>query len=401
MYEPGRHGDDVFFVMEYVNGVNAHHFAQQDPAPSWEQLVDVYRGAGRGLAAAHDAGIVHGDFKPSNVLLDEHRWPRVADFGLAQVMIDNAPDDEQEQLRHRAGTLPYMAPEVLRGQAGDTRADQWSFCVSLWESLDDALPFIGWSTAELLDDIERDQPVAMNPDVPEAVRAVLRIGLAQDPDDRYPSMYALVEALDRLRQPSGVDTPSSPRRGVFLGAMVLACGLGLGGGILVSGVPNQVVEAGGAVIQASTASVEPIGTSLESNEVLERDGETLAEISDNNDARATVEQVIAYIELGRIREASAAWEQEFDIREVRDEPRANDAHRIAEAFLASAIALKNQGNINWRFAAWESTRWAARIGTLLRQEQGTKGRDPEDHALWRADADRINEAAQALLTSED
>ncbi|WP_106088402.1 protein kinase [Enhygromyxa salina] len=94
-------------------------------------------------------------------------WPRVADFGLAQVVIDHAPDDEQEGLRHRAGTLPYMAPEVLRGQAGGARADQWSFCVSLWESLEDALPFEGWTSRKLLEAIEREQPCAMNPDVPE------------------------------------------------------------------------------------------------------------------------------------------------------------------------------------------------------------------------------------------
>ncbi|WP_146157425.1 hypothetical protein [Enhygromyxa salina] len=102
------------------------------------------------------------------------------------------------------------------------------------------------------------------------------------------------------------------------------------------------------------------------------------------------DQVIAEINLGNIRKASTAWEKEFDIREVRDEPRAVDAHQIAGAFLERATVLKSQNDVNWRFAAWEATRWAASISTLLRQEQEAKGGDPQDHALWRADADRIN-----------
>src|SRR5690606_14752316 len=68
VYETGRWGDDVFFVMEYADGKTAHHFAMRDPAPNWEEIVDIFLAAGEGLAAAHDHDppIVHGDFKPAN-----------------------------------------------------------------------------------------------------------------------------------------------------------------------------------------------------------------------------------------------------------------------------------------------------------------------------------------------
>ncbi|PRP93296.1 Serine/threonine-protein kinase PrkC [Enhygromyxa salina] len=210
IHEPGREGDDVFFVMEFVDGVNAHDFVR-DEDPPWPEVVDVYRGAGRGLAAAHDAGIVHGDFKPSNILLDAELWPRVADFGLAQVIADHLAGEE---LRHRPGTLPFMAPEVLRGQAGDPLSDQWSFCVSLWQGLEHGLPYDGWTPAELLESIERGEPWVLQPAVPEAVRSVVRRGLSVDPAQRYPDMHALVAELDKLRerpgasQETGLDAPA-------------------------------------------------------------------------------------------------------------------------------------------------------------------------------------------------
>ncbi|PRP98293.1 Serine/threonine-protein kinase PrkC [Enhygromyxa salina] len=205
IHEPGREGDDVFFVMEFVDGVNAHDFVR-DEDPPWPEVVDVYRGAGRGLAAAHDAGIVHGDFKPSNILLDAERWPRVADFGLAQVIADHLAGEE---LRHRPGTLPFMAPEVLRGQAGDPLSDQWSFCVSLWQGLEHGLPYDGWTPAELLESIERGDPWVLQPAVPEAVRSVVRRGLSVDPAQRYPDMHALVAELDKLRERPGASQETS------------------------------------------------------------------------------------------------------------------------------------------------------------------------------------------------
>ena len=155
IHELGRHDGGVFFAMQYLAGKNAGILGERSPRPTWQEVVDVYRGVARGLVAAHAANIVHGDIKPSNILLDTDDFPRIADFGLAQRVIEDAAESEQEGLRHRAGTLYYMAPEVLRGGPNDALADQWSFCVSLCQTLTGGeLPFYGGTSAELLDDIE-------------------------------------------------------------------------------------------------------------------------------------------------------------------------------------------------------------------------------------------------------
>jgi serine/threonine protein kinase len=117
VYETGRHGDDVFFVMEFIKGKKNSGNELIWMQPCWQDAVRIYAAAGSGLAAAHDANIIHGDIKPGNILIDERcERPRVADFGLARVILDHAPDNERDELEFRMGTKSYMAPEVLRGQ---------------------------------------------------------------------------------------------------------------------------------------------------------------------------------------------------------------------------------------------------------------------------------------------
>jgi hypothetical protein len=202
IYETGIHEGDPFFVMEYVHKCRTvYQFAAQKPRPTWEEIVDVYRGAAAGLAAVHAAGIVHNDFKPGNILLDQDNWPRVADFGLAHVMLQHAAEAEREELRRRGGTLPYTAPEVLLGFPGDELSDQWSFCASLWHTLDGAPPYGGRAITELLETIDQDEPEFMSDGVPKALQKVLRVGLSADPNERYPDMKTLLGELDKLRQP--------------------------------------------------------------------------------------------------------------------------------------------------------------------------------------------------------
>ncbi len=227
VYDFGVHDDNVFLVMQHVDGEDACAFVQR--SPTWEQIVDVYRNVGRGLAAAHESGIVHGDIKPSNILCDRKGFARLADFGLGQILFEYASPHEREALRRRAGTLGYMAPEVLRGGAPTASSDQFSFCVALWQSLDGELPYPGRSTAKVLRQIERRKVRIRNRSVPAELRAILKRGLSCDPAERYPSMSALVDALDRVRvpvsavelRPIGGERASRAKRGAFLSGFLL------------------------------------------------------------------------------------------------------------------------------------------------------------------------------------
>ena len=154
-------GDAVCVAMEHVDGVTLRAWLRDDRTPA--AIVEVFAQAGRGLAAAHDAGLVHRDFKPSNVMIDRSGRARVLDFGLAR----EASGGGNGEI---AGTPAYMAPEQRRGDAVDARADQYAFAVSLREAL---------ATAAVSDRITR----------------ALRRATDADPAARFPSMASLLAEL--------------------------------------------------------------------------------------------------------------------------------------------------------------------------------------------------------------
>lgn len=232
VYETGKHGEDVFFVMEFVDGPTLAKYAyKQEQERSWEDLVEIFCVAGEALAAAHEAGVVHGDFKPSNVILERSsHTPYIVDFGVARVASSEEPHPGGGR-----GTLHYMAPEVLRGGVGDARSDQYSFCVSLWQCFDYGWPPYGGDNEEqLLDDIEVGSPPIDNEAVPERVREILRRGLSFEAEDRYPDMLALVRELrlalgPRLvverEEPAAQPKPGGNNSGLIALVVVLATGL--------------------------------------------------------------------------------------------------------------------------------------------------------------------------------
>lgn len=163
VHEVGRHGDDAFIAMELVDGPSLRSWVEAQ-GRSRRSILDVLICAGRGLAAAHDAGLVHRDFKPDNVVVG-HDTPKVVDFGLACAR--HAPSSTE----NFGGTPGYAAPEQLRGEPIDARADQYSFAVTAFEVLTGTRP--------TPDDAPRRG-------LPRRIHRVLSRAMQSDPSRRWP-----------------------------------------------------------------------------------------------------------------------------------------------------------------------------------------------------------------------
>ena len=211
VYEVGEYRDQVFIAMEHVPGGNLVRWADKhrDEPGGWRKIVDAYVDAGRGLLAAHREGLVHRDFKPANVLVDEDRF-QVTDFGIASIGGREVLDDlglvpprdadtvESTSASHGLlGTAPYMAPELIEGEPADAKSDQFAFCVALFESLYGHRPFVGENNAAIVESIvtgKIQRPVRER-SVPQWVRDALMRGLSSDAQARWPSMADLLATL--------------------------------------------------------------------------------------------------------------------------------------------------------------------------------------------------------------
>jgi tetratricopeptide (TPR) repeat protein len=199
VHDAGTYEGRVFVAMEYVEGETLSAWRKREPR-SWREILNVYIAAGRGLAAAHAAGLVHRDFKPDNVIIDKERV-RVTDFGLARPVGANAPapgsDASSDRTTAIAGTPAYMAPEQRVGLPVDARSDQYSFCVSLYEALHGFRPNDDVETRPEKPRSSRARVQPQRISVPPWIRRALARGLAEQPAARFPSMDGLVAELAR------------------------------------------------------------------------------------------------------------------------------------------------------------------------------------------------------------
>jgi hypothetical protein len=215
VFDVGTFEGQVFIAMERISGKSLREWLATPRTTA--EILEVFIAAGRGLIAAHNAGMVHRDFKPDNVLVDAEGRARVTDFGLAFDQADQQGIEVSGEgfTRPIVGTPAYMAPEQHAGTNVDPRTDQFSFAVALYEALYGSRPFAGKSREELARSIVdgKLEPPPAGTRVPSSLRAILQRALATKPGDRYPAMEAMLRALGR-------DRGRRPRR-VALIAMVL------------------------------------------------------------------------------------------------------------------------------------------------------------------------------------
>jgi eukaryotic-like serine/threonine-protein kinase len=219
IHDVGTHEGRVWLAMEFVAGATLAAWRAETSRP-WPEVLEVMLSAGRGVAAAHAAGLLHRDIKPDNIMVGHDGRVRVMDFGLVRAQDDDLvvatgstqqdiagqPRVETSMLRvtqagQLLGTPAYMAAEQVRGDELGPATDQFSFCVTLWEALYGLRPFTGDSVMDLvvavLDGNPTPPPRGAN--VPRWLRRVLDRGLSVAPDERWPSMDALLEMLQRGR----------------------------------------------------------------------------------------------------------------------------------------------------------------------------------------------------------
>lgn len=203
LYEVGDYEGRAFLALELVEGQSLAEWLDEEPRrPS--EVLPIIIAAARGVHAAHEAGLVHGDIKPSNILLGKDGTVRVADFGLSSassssgaITADGVDAFVTRSSVRFKGTPAYMAPEQLRGSGATSSSDQFALCTTLYEALFGHRPFADPVEVEsLAAAIERGTLVfPSSPRLGARQRAALRRGLAPDPASRHPSIARLIEAL--------------------------------------------------------------------------------------------------------------------------------------------------------------------------------------------------------------
>ena len=212
VFEVDEYEGRLYLAMEYLEGETLSKWLRSVPR-SHDEIIEVLTQAGRGLAAAHEAGLVHRDFKPGNVVVGRDGRTRVLDFGLARSESTGSASTNFDSIHEYSsaiveeiteagivlGTPAYMSPEQFRNLSIGPRSDQFSFCIAAWEALHGRRPFSG-DTFRSLGAVVCNGKLDAPPDnttVPVWLTEVLTRGLSKDPESRYPDMPTLLDAMTR------------------------------------------------------------------------------------------------------------------------------------------------------------------------------------------------------------
>ena len=306
VYDVGEADGEVFIAMELVPGPTLARWQAAQARP-WRTTLEMYLQAARGLARAHEAGVVHRDFKPSNAIVGPDGRVRVVDFGLAlaaaaaaEAPAVGAPGSASSSLTATGalvGTPAYMAPEQWHGAAVDARSDQYSFCAALWEALTGARHDAHSSDVSSRDPSDRrheappgssqlqraEPPRAVLPvrdaaspalrRSPRWLRQLLQRGLAEDPQARFPGMPALIDACERRLRRGRLGAALA---GAGVAAALVAVIAGRLGPQLCDEDPTLLAgvwddETAAALQDAFVASGQPFATTIAATAIAELD----------------------------------------------------------------------------------------------------------------------------------
>ncbi len=212
--------------LEMMDGGTVQDLASAEGALPIPQVIRIARDAARGLVYAERKGIVHGDIKPDNLMLNSDGVVKISDLGLARDAGEVAHQGEEGIF----GTPHFISPEQAQGRAVDSRSDIYSLGATLYRLLTGETPFTGASVREIVMKQIQEEPREireLRPECPEDLTDLVSVMMAKDPDDRFESAASLLEALEALDDSGRLTGKATPARKLLVGAVIL---LALGGG---------------------------------------------------------------------------------------------------------------------------------------------------------------------------
>ncbi len=271
IYEVAENEGDLYIVMELVEGKSLAEMSAAGGLPP-ESVLRYGVQIASALARAHDRGIVHRDLKTANIVITAEGLAKVLDFGLAKQVgggILEGPTRSFATIDNSSsvsGTLPYMAPEILRGEVADHRSDLWALGIVLYEAASGRLPFAGRTGFEISSAIMREIPSPLGPPVPPGLWAIIQRCLIKEPLQRYQRAGEVQAALEAIQSaamtsPEPGPEPGSARPTVFhsvqhvhvkKGAFLLLVGTTKGAFILRSNAQRSRWEVGGPYFHGQT-----------------------------------------------------------------------------------------------------------------------------------------------------
>src|SRR5258705_8903668 len=215
VHDVGEFEGRQYLVMECVDGGTLKDWAKEKKRTP-KEIAELLTGVADGLAAAHEASILHRDVKPTNILITRNGYAKLADFGLAKmalsdrIEVDPALSVLQSQKGAILGTIAYMSPEQASGEALDSRSDIFSFAVVLYELLSGNRPFGGRTDLEVLKTIIHGDLPPLSANTPAKYRNMVEKALEKNPAERYQSMREIVVDLKRAQRPGSAAPPIPP-----------------------------------------------------------------------------------------------------------------------------------------------------------------------------------------------